>query len=233
MKVNFKFLSVAATALLLSCSIFAQAPREDWMHKNWAQFDRYVEANKALEGKAVEVVFYGNSITENWARMRPEYFKSTGYVGRGISGQTTVRLLSRFRQDVIELAPDKVVILGGINDLAYNDGIVPMENTLDNIQSMCELAMAHGIKVYLCSVLPCDRFTWRPEAGDRSSDVVELNKMLKQYAQQAGIVYVDYFSEMANERNAMKDGLSSDGCHPTVAGYEIMERIIGEALGGK
>ena len=87
--------------------------------------------------------------------------------------------------------------------------------------------------MYLCSVLPCDRFSWRPEAGDRSSDVVELNKLLKRYADSVGIMYVDYFSAMANERNALKDGLSSDGCHPTAAGYEIMERIIGEALGGK
>ena len=223
---------IAAIALIAASAVFPEyaAAQIDYMHYDWAQMGRYTEANKALAGRDIDVIFYGNSITENWARMRPEYFRTNGYVGRGISGQTTFRLLGRFRQDVIELNPRKVVILAGINDLAYNDGIIPIGTTLDNIQSMCELAQLHGIKVYLCSVLPCDRFTWRPDAGNRSADVVELNRMLRQYAEEAGIVYVDYFSALNDGNNALPAELSSDGCHPTVAGYEIMEKIIGEAL---
>ena len=52
----------------------------------------------------------GNSITENWARMRPQFFKENGYVGRGISGQTSYQFVVRYRQDVIELKPELVVI---------------------------------------------------------------------------------------------------------------------------
>jgi len=221
---------IAAVALLATSAAFAQNRQIDYVHYDWAQMGRYVEANKALENKDVDVVFYGNSITENWAKMRPEFFESHGFVGRGISGQTTFRLLGRFRQDVIELNPKRVVILAGINDLAYNDGIVPLENILDNIQSMCELAKLHGIRVYLCSVLPCNRFSWRPEAGDRSADVVTLNRMLRAYAHSAGIVYVNYFPEMENGNGIMKEGYSMDGCHPTEKGYEVMEEIILDAL---
>ena len=217
---------IVALALVTGSALYAQNQPIDYMHYDWAQMGRYVDANKAVEGKDIDVVFYGNSITENWARMRPEFFEKNGFVGRGISGQTTFRLLGRFRQDVIDLNPRRVVILAGINDLAFNDGIIPMENTLDNIQSMCELAQLHGIKVYLCSVLPCNRFFWRPEAGDRSADVVVLNRMLRDYANAAGIVYVNYFPAMSNGNNVMKDGYSMDGCHPTVEGYEVMEKII-------
>ena len=49
-------------------------------------------------------MFYGNSITDAWARYFPRMFRGKPYIGRGISGQTTPQMLVRFRQDVIALA---------------------------------------------------------------------------------------------------------------------------------
>lgn len=47
----------------------------------------------------------GNSITEGWVRTHPDFFKTNGYIGRGISGQTSYQFLLRFREDVINLSP--------------------------------------------------------------------------------------------------------------------------------
>ena len=41
--------------------------------KQWAQYDRYAAHNKALQ-KAPDVGFMGNSITDNWALLVPEFF---------------------------------------------------------------------------------------------------------------------------------------------------------------
>ena len=41
-------------------------------------------------------------------------------------------------------------------------------------------------------------------------------------ARATGIVWVDYYTPLADENGGMKPGLSLDGVHPTAAGYAIM-----------
>ena len=77
----------------------------------------------------------GNSITDIWASMHPDFFKSHGYIGRGISGQTSYQFLLRFRQDVIDLKPRVVVINYGTNDIAENTGAYDEDHTFGNVIS--------------------------------------------------------------------------------------------------
>ena len=75
-------------------------------HNEWANYKRYEKANNELpvpNKKEKRVVFLGNSITEGWVNIHPEFFKENGYIGRGISGQTSYQFLLRFRNDVINL----------------------------------------------------------------------------------------------------------------------------------
>ena len=149
-----------------------------------------------------------------------------------ISGQTTCEMLVRFRQDVIGLHPRVVVILAGINDIAQNNGKITLANVLGNLQSMTELARAHGIKVALCSVVPCSRIAWRDEIKP-ALQVKQLNGMIGQYVATLAsddVIYVDYYSAMATHEGGLDASLSDDGCHPTPAGYAIMERVVLEAL---
>lgn len=57
-----------------------------WAQKgDWAYLSRYAADNKTVKQLPQEqrrVVFFGNSITDNWARLRPEFFKENGYIGR-------------------------------------------------------------------------------------------------------------------------------------------------------
>lgn len=226
MKKAFACLAVGVLSMLLGNTMRAADNRD------WAQFNRYAEANAALNSNP-DVVFMGNSITDFWPAKSPEFWAdNAGFVGRGISGQTTCEMLVRFRQDVINLHPRVVVILAGINDIARNNGKISLVNVLGNLKSMTELARAHGIKVALCSVVPCSRFPWRPEIKPAML-VKHLNGMIAQYV--AGlasdeVVYVDYYSAMANHEGGLDASLSDDGCHPTPAGYAIMERVVLEAL---
>ena len=140
--------------VLLSLSVFAAFSLSAQQPRDWAQYGRYERQNAALAGEPVEVVFMGNSITDNWIGADPDFFARNGFVDRGISGQTTAEMLARFRRDVIDLNPKAVVILAGINDIAQNNGAIKLENVFGNIVSMCELAKFNGIRVVLCSVLP-------------------------------------------------------------------------------
>ena len=126
--------------------------------RDWAQLDRYREANATLARPTkdeIRVVFMGDSITDGWSN--PEfggYFPENRMFNRGISGQTTPQMLVRFRPDVIDLDPQVVVILAGTNDIAGNTGPMTLEQTEGNIATMTELARAHGVRVVLSSVMP-------------------------------------------------------------------------------
>ncbi|MCI7356770.1 MAG: SGNH/GDSL hydrolase family protein [Parabacteroides sp.] len=203
--------------------VVAQEPLKDW-----ANFGRYKEANAAVQ-QPVKAVFMGNSITDGWPSADPDFFTKNGYVGRGIGGQVSAQMLMRFRQDVINLKPQAVVILAGTNDLAHNDYAVTPEQTFDNVVSMVQLAQANGIKVILCSTLPAYQFGWRPELKP-AEDIKAFNKKVKAYADAHDILYVDYHSAMKDERDGLPEKYSKDGVHPTLEGYKVMEKLVQEAL---
>ena len=153
-----KFTILALSFLCITC-IETMAQK----HDQFANFKRYDQANKELPAPAKKekrVVFLGNSITEGWVNIHPEFFKENGYIGRGIGGQTSYQFLLRFRNDVINLKPKLVIINAGTNDAAENTGPFDLDITFGNIASMAEIAKANGIKVILTSVLPAAGFRW-------------------------------------------------------------------------
>ena len=138
-------------------------------------------------------------------------------------------MLLRFRQDVISLKPEMVVILAGINDIAENTGPISLENILGNIISMAELAKANNIKVVLSSVLPANKFPWRPDLQP-AEKVIELNKMLEKYSRDNNLAYIDYYSKMADSQKGLDAKFTNDGVHPTLSGYKIMAPLAEEAI---
>ena len=200
--------------------------------QDWANLKRFQQENSELMlAKANEnrVVFMGNSITEGWLSIRPEFFKNKPYVNRGISGQTTPQMLIRFRQDVIHLKPSTVVLLAGINDIAENTGPSTIEMIANNIVSMAELAKANHINVIICSVLPANKFPWR-EGLKPAEKVIKLNALLQSYSKKHKLAYVDYYSAMVNDSHGLKKELGEDGIHPNKNGYLIMEPILEKAI---
>ena len=138
-------------------------------------------------------------------------------------------MLLRFREDVISLKPAAVVILAGINDIAENNGPSKLEDVAGNIFSMAELSKAHHIKVIVSSVLPANAFPCRP-AINPVEPVARLNAMLKNYASKNNIIYLDYFSAMADNKQGLPANLSKDGVHPNLEGYKIMEPLVQKAI---
>nr|WP_067060884.1 SGNH/GDSL hydrolase family protein [Mucilaginibacter sp. L294] len=216
--------TIYTTALLL-LSLAASA-------QDWPNIKRYEEANSAVKPPASgqkRVVYMGDSITDAWINNDSTFFKSNNYYDRGISGQTTGQMLVRFREDVINLKPAVVVILAGINDIAENNGPSKLEDVAGNIFSMAELAKANNIKVVLSSVMPAAAFPWRP-AINPVEKVKALNEMIQAYAKKNNIVYLDYFTAMADDKRGLPTTLSKDGVHPNLDGYKIMETLAKKAI---
>ena len=200
--------------------------------QDWANLGKYQKENAAVQlygNQEGRVVFMGNSITEGWSTTLPEFFKGKPFINRGISGQTTPQMLLRFRQDVIDLKPEVVHILAGTNDIAENTGPISLEQIRDNVLSMVQLAKANGIKPIVCSVLPAYDYPWRPNKNPNIK-IPKLNAMLAEMAAENRVMYLDYFSEMADNRNGLPQKYTTDEVHLTKAGYEVLERVFQKAI---
>ena len=200
--------------------------------QDWFGFNRYQADNERIiaSGDYPKVVFMGNSITEIWAIYHPDFFDSNNYCGRGISGQTSAQMLVRFTADVVNLHPKAVVIMAGTNDVAHNDYWVEPERVVENIVAMCDLALAHDIVPIISSIPPCSEFVWRKEIENVGQTIVEINRVLKTYAEENGLVYVDYHSALADENLGFLKTLSEDGCHPDSDTYFTMEDLVLKAI---
>ena len=202
---------------------------------DWGGLTWYGSDNAELQYKPNpnRVLFFGDEITENWGADKDDFFPGKPYLNRGILRQTTAQMLVRFRQDVILLKPKVVIIQGGTNDVGSVMGPMTQGVSAENFTTMTELAQLHGIRVVIASVLPvCDCFkemTKRRPPGK----IMGLNEWLKEYAESAGAVYLDYYSELADGRTFNKE-LTVDGFLPNEAGYAKMaiaaEKAIAQAL---
>src|SRR5215831_255378 len=147
---------------------------------DYGQLARYRTADEELlkAGPVKDrVVFFGDSITDNWKL--EQYFAGKPYVNRGIGGQTTPQMLVRFRQDAIALQPKAVVILAGTNEIGGNTGPKGNEEMGGGLATMAELAKAHGTAEVFASILPVHNYT--PRAADffaqrPGARILELNR---------------------------------------------------------
>lgn len=214
-------------SFFLLLSYFNSFSQNNYETLDWPNLTKYRTANDELLSlnKKPLAVLMGNSITEGWVNEDSSFFTDYNLVGRGISGQTTGQMLLRFRQDVIELQPKMVILLCGINDIAQNNGPISIKDIFGNIVSMVALATANKIQPVICSVLPANKFPWRPEILP-AEKVIELNNFLKTYCKKNKILYVDYYTKMVDREKGLSAAYSNDGVHPTLAGYKVMENIL-------
>lgn len=223
-------ISVALSAICALCA-GAVAPQSPVKSIN---FDKYAEANAALpplKKADRRVVFYGSSVTEGWVAEHPEFFTSNGYIGRGISGQSSYALLLRFRADALDLNPTCIVLGVGEADIAAGDDVYDEDRTFANIVTMCELARMHGVNMVLTSVLPAEGYYWTQSATSVPDKIESLNHRIKAYAQANRIPYADYYSPLVHPGDrALPVTFSDDGVHPNRFGYTIMEPVVNSIL---
>lgn len=197
--------------------------------RDWPALGQYREANEALAGKPVDVVFIGDSITEFWKVADPALFTG-GVVNRGISGQTSPQILLRFMADVVALRPKAVHILCGGNDMAGNTGPSTVEDYRNNILAMVTLAETHGIRVILGALTPFNIVSWNPAVGDLRERTAELNAWQRTLVAERGLVRADYFAALANAEQRLRPEFHRDGVHPTRAGYDAMRPVAEFAI---
>ncbi len=153
-------------------------------------------------------VFMGDSITNWWPLLLHNH---------GIAGQTTTQMLARFAGNVLNQGFERVVILGGANDILQ--GVDPAV-TLANLSAMAAQAAAAGVRPILATLTPA----FIP-ANDLSLQISSLNAAIRTLAAQSGYILLDYYPALAQHPELLLDGL-----HPNPGGYTRMETVLAQTL---
>lgn len=189
---------------------------------DWPDLARYRDANRAA-GRP-DLIMIGDSLTEIWALAMPELFGDR-IVNRGIAGQTSAQIMLRFMADVVDLAPARVHILCGTNDVAGNGGPTTPDDYRRNIRAMVDLATANGIAVLLATIPPAAAIFWSPEARPLEW-IPHLNGWLRDFAQVRALEIVDYHAVLDDGAGGLRPGYSADGVHVTREAYRAMAAIL-------
>ena len=173
----------------------------------------------------VDAVFIGDSITHFWELNA--YFHRFGLVvNRGIAGDKAHILAERFKADALQLRPRACVLLVGINN-TWGPGTPEEIPSLvaDSHRRMLEMAGEQGVSMLVGSLLPVG--TGCEDYENRNRLIREINDSLRPLCREYGATYIDYHAAFAKEDGlTMREGLSDDGLHPHVIGYNRMAEVL-------
>ncbi len=164
--------------------------------------------------KNAGIVMLGDSITEgvNWN----ELLDRTDIANRGIDGDVTEGFLNRL-DHVYRLHPKACFIMGGVNDISW----VSTTDIFKNYQMVVQQLKAHDIVPIIQSTL----YTAGPDSAQRNRNIAELNRLLKKFAQEASVEYVD-INRVLSKDGRLIDEYTSDGIHLTAKGYRVWAQEV-------
>ena len=205
------------------------------IHTDWPNLAKYREANENLKNSSSggdRIVLVGDSITEGWTEFNPKFFQENNMINRGISGQTTPQMLIRFKQDAVHLNPKIIIINGGTNDIWGNTGPSTPDMIIDNLCSMAEIAAKNDINVALSTILPVYKYPERDDIIDPPKTIFLINSVLLDYCKKNGLIFLDYYTPMVDDKKGLSSDYGTDGVHPNKDGYNVMENVVREAIPG-
>ena len=197
-------------------------------------------------GKDARILFQGDSITDgNRGRSAdPNHILGHGYafiiaarhgeafpgakldfMNRGVSGNTVLDLEKRWQKDTLDLKPDVLSILIGVND----DGkMVPLDQYEQVYDKLLADARAANPKLKLVLGEPFVK-----HAGKVGEGIVKRQEIVARLAKKYGAALVHYqrvFDEAL--KRAPADYWIWDTVHPTYRGHQLMadewERVVRE-----
>ena len=217
-----KKLILLLLAAAVATTAAAQAQRDTLTFNNDYYFSkRNVEELVPVTGQ--NIVMLGNSLTERgfWA----EYFQGKRVLNRGIGGDCISGMITRFGRDVLNERPDRVLIMGGANDLLFSK--ISNEKLLQQYERLLDIIARETprTRVYIQSLLPLNEAHNEAFMKGKNARFAEFNALLRAMAERRGLTFIDIWSGM--QRNGeLPEEYTFDGIHLKAAGYAVwIEKI--------
>ncbi|MDR1875029.1 MAG: GDSL-type esterase/lipase family protein [Synergistaceae bacterium] len=198
--------------------------------------DVYGQAARSAQSP-IRIVCLGDSLTYGFGVSRRDTWISlaaerTGmeFVNCGINGDTTGGMLARLRDEMTAHSPDRVLIMGGSNDIFISGAA---ESAKANMSALSHQVVALGAAPLLGTPPPLDVENIRPDWANLADAVHaqtvgdEYAEWLRLFAGVFNIPIVDFRAafEAASDVKR-KRALYIDGLHPTPEGHRLMADVL-------
>lgn len=177
-----------------------------------------------------QTVLLGDSITDffNWYELFYDFSKESGQAvyNRGISGDTTDRLLERLYDNVLNIKPKNIVILIGTNDIGRG---LPLEMSVNNVDSILKeiKSTCPDANVILQAVYPINK-PMRFRSDKRTNAKIEtMNREFIKLSEKYNCHWLDLTDKLRGTDENLNKDFTFDGLHLNVKAYKIVaENII-------
>lgn len=158
------------------------------------------------------------------------------FINRGQSGDRITDVYARIKEDIINLKPDYMSILIGVNDVSHeltqNCGVTPEKFQKIYCMLIDEIVEAlPDIKIIIMEPFVCKGIHTEERWEEFSCEVKKLAAASKRVADSYSLEFVplqDIFDEVTSDGNARY--WSVDGIHPTAAGHQIIKEELSKAI---
>ena len=174
-----------------------------------------------------QIVFIGDSITDGYPLDSFYGDLPLKTYNRGIGGDRTSGVYRRLQVSLFDLAPTKVVMLIGINDI--NSGLTNDEIMVNYADIVKEIKTnLPAVDLTVISVLPmCQKVeAWGIDVAKAAAQIKDLNLRIKALAEEKGVRFVDHYPHYSDGNDRMIEAYSDDGLHPNLTGYAVWTGVL-------
>ena len=186
----------------------------------------YIKLNK--DCKKNQIVLFGDSITEFFDEHLLDGKSELEIYNRGISGDTSDRLLERLEENVLSIEPAQIILLIGTNDFGIGANVDYVFGNITKAVERIKEALP-GCETVLQCIYPVN-----PEihecAPTRNEYIKLTNERLRAYAKKNGIKLLDLTEFLSDEKGNFSVKYSDDGLHPSDAGNKAIADEIAKIL---
>lgn len=144
-------------------------------------------------------------------------------LNRGVNGERTDEIRSRFHRDVIQSAAHVVVIIAGVNDVYQGRSAAQV---IAQLRAMYETAAAAAIRVVAGTIVP-----FNTASASQNARMQEVNAWIRRHADvDPNVEFVDTRAAVAAPGDGNRLAASPDDLHPSVEGYRRMAEALLPAL---
>ena len=189
------------------------------------QGDSITDTNRKYEDVSHMGWGYANHVSARFSAIYPEL--NVRFINRGISGNRSIDLKNRWQKDCIDMQPDYLSILIGINDCwrryDSNNPTSAEQFKATYHELLTDAKNKTNAKLILCEpfLLPFseEKLKWREDLDLKITVVREL-------AAEFNALLIPYDGLLA-QANCKKSPAfwTEDGVHPTQAGHALMAEI--------
>jgi lysophospholipase L1-like esterase len=196
----------------------------------------------------MRILFQGDSITDAGRSRTEDWLLGRGYpllveaslgleapnehefLNRGISGNRIVDVYARIKCDIINLKPDVMSILIGVNDVWHELGESPNGVSADKFFKIYSMLIEEvkealpDIKIMIMEPFVLEACSTTEHWEFFSSEVAKRAKMARKIAQKYNLPFIELqkgFDELA--KKAPNSYWLGDGVHPTPKGHEFIK----------